>query len=68
MIRFIPQAVNDIIGLTAGTCTMNVLSAGTDDIATETGITISAATIPTISSGTYSIISVTYSTIIIESL
>ena len=60
--------MNDVTILAASTTTMNALSAGTDDIVTDTEITLTAAATSTTSTPTFATKSVTYSKTNIESL
>ena len=60
MFRFILQAMNDVTVLAASAITINALSAGTNDIVTETGVTLTAASTSTTSIPTFATKSITY--------
>ena len=67
MFRFILQAMNDVTVLAASAITINALSAGTNDIVTETGVTLTAASTSTTSIPTFATKSITYNKVNIES-
>lgn len=58
--KFIPESIDTYSDFTAGTYSMAALSAGTDDIISESGVTIAAATSVTITAASYTNLTVTY--------
>lgn len=58
--KFIPQSIDENTDLTEGLYSMNVLSDGTDAIISESGITIGATYVETLTSFSYTIENPTY--------